>query len=216
MKLLSINIATPVSLSVKGKTVQTSIFKTPVAGPVALGLMDLVGNTQADLVNHGGADKAVYAFGANHYIYWQQWLNKAKSLNYGALGENLTLSELDENSLCIGDELSIGNTVLAVTQFRVPCFKLGLKFERLDMPAAFIQYAHTGAYFKVLQTGTIESNSEVSISHRNSEQVALKPLFEAWFKPKTHGNTALIERALKIDNLSAQWRERFSARLSRL
>lgn len=214
MRLLSINVGTPQALNHNGKTVQSSIVKTPITGSALLGYDNIVGNNQADLIHHGGPDRAVYAYGLNHYAHWQQWLGASNRLTYGSLGENLSFSNLNESTLCIGDELTIGEAVLAVSQFRVPCFKLGAKFERQDMPAAFTQYAHTGAYFKVLKAGPLEAGSAITVSHKNSNGVALKSLFEAWFKPKTHANNALLKRALKVDHLSSEWRAKIASRLA--
>ncbi len=214
MKLISVNVSQPKAIIFKGKAVETSIFKEPIKTPINVSRENIAGNLQADLKNHGGPDKAVYAYGLNHYPYWKNYINTNTELTYGSLGETLSFDILDENHLCIGDQIQIDNVILAVTQFRVPCFKLAAKFNKPEIVAQFIEYAHTGAYFKVLQEGSINTHSEIKVIQQDPFKVPLKDLFEACFKPKTHQNRALLERASQIEHLSDEWRTKILRKIN--
>jgi len=129
MRIVSVNVGMPREVAWKGMTARTGIFKEPVDGPVMIDKLNLAGDSQADLTVHGGEEKAVYAYPAEHYEYWRHELPDV-SLSWGMFGENLTTEGLSEDTLCVGDRLSIGSTVLQVTQPRVPCYKLALRFDR--------------------------------------------------------------------------------------
>ena len=137
MKVVSVNVGLPREVVWKGMTVQTAIFKEPLAGAVAIRELNLAGDQQADLSVHGGSEKAVYAYPAEHYEYWRKQLSD-DSLSWGAFGENLTTEGLWEESLCIGDLLMVGSAVLQITQPRMPCYKLELRFNRDDMIKCFL------------------------------------------------------------------------------
>src|SRR5215469_13114245 len=132
MKIVSVNAGMPREILWKGMTVQTAIFKEPVQGPVMIDKLNLAGDRQADLTVHGGEEKAVYAYPVEHYAYWRQELPDV-SFSWGMFGENLTTEGVREDSLCIGDRLKIGSAVLMVTQPRIPCYKLALRFDFDDM-----------------------------------------------------------------------------------
>ena len=118
MKVVSVNAGMHREILWKGMTVQTAIFKEPVQGPVMIGKLNLAGDRQADLTVHGGEEKAVYAYPAEHYAYWRQELPDVP-FPWGIFGENLTTKGVREDSLCIGDRLRIGSAVLMVTQPRI-------------------------------------------------------------------------------------------------
>ena len=150
MILTSVNVGQPAEVAYGNTKVMTGIFKQPIAGAVAVRKLNLDGDGQADLVNHGGEWKAVYAYALEHYGYWEQALGRS-SLPYGQFGENLTIAGLDEASLCVGDRLAIGNAVFSITQPRVPCFKLGIRMGDKQMPRMFAESgarASTCAYWR--------------------------------------------------------------------
>ena len=128
MRIVSVNVGMPREVAWKGMTARPGMFKEPVDGPVMIDKLNLAGDSQADLTAHGGEEKAVYAYPAEHYEYWQQELPDV-SLSWGMFGENLTTEGLSEDTLCVGDRLSIGTAVLQVTQPRVPCYKATRIFE---------------------------------------------------------------------------------------
>ena len=136
MRIVSVIVGMPREVVWKNQTVQTAIFKEPVDGPVTISQLNLAGDRQADLTVHGGPEKAVYAYPAEHYDYWRQEL-PGVSFPWGKFGENLTTEGPSEDTICIGDRLRIGSAVLTVTQPRLPCYKLAIRFERDDMIQRF-------------------------------------------------------------------------------
>ena len=212
MKLLSVNVSQPVEIEYNNAHILTSIFKKPVEGEITVSRFNLAGDQQVDLENHGGGHKAVYAFSAEQYDYWRKQLDRPE-LHFGQFGENLTISELDESILCIGDQLKVGDCILEVTQPRVPCFKLGIAFALTTMPKLFLQHGHTGIYFKVLQTGSIKTGNTVERIYQHPKKLAVKTLFKAYFDPDFIGAYRVMQIASEIDELSQEWREKVLARL---
>jgi MOSC domain-containing protein YiiM len=144
----------------KGEAVSTGIFKDPVAGDVPVGTLNLAGDRQADLVVHGGPQKAVYGYPSEHYEYWRNEL-PGVPLTWGYFGENLTTTGLAESTLHIGDQLKIGTATLMVTQPRLPCFKLALRFDRDDIIKRFLLSRRSGFYFSVIEEGTVSATSPI-------------------------------------------------------
>jgi MOSC domain-containing protein YiiM len=214
MKILSINTSTPIELIHEGKTVRTSIFKHPVKGPVYVSKFNVEGDEQADRDNHGGEFKAVYAYSYDHYSYWSKILGR-NDLEYGHFGETLTVSGLDESEVCIGDQLQVGEVKFAVTQPRVPCSKLGIRFEDNEMPKKFLQSALTGCYFRVLKEGYIQVGDDIAmISHKNS-RISIKDLFKAVYLDKGEVVVEILQKSLQMNDLSPSWRKQIKKRLAK-
>ena len=214
MKIISVNVSLPIEVEHRRKVVETGIFKKSVPGSVRVDRLNLVGDRQADLVNHGGEDKAVYAYSLDHYAYWQDLLNR-DSMPYGQFGENLTVAGLDESKSYIGDHLQIGSTLMAITQPRLPCFKLGIRMENKEMPKLFSKSARTGFYLKVLTEGTVEAEDTIEIVQRGNGAISVKRLFEALFHPRTHNAVDVLDQALDVPELSQEWRKQIKDRLKR-
>lgn len=214
MEVISVNVSTPVEVKYQGKTITTGIFKKPVEGPVSIIKHNFVGDGQADLINHGGTDKAVYAFSSDHYPYWREVLN-SPNLTPGTFGENLTISKLNESELHIGDQLSIGGCLLEVSQPRVPCFKLGIAVNSKTMPKLFTQNFETGVYFRVLQEGAIKAGDQVSVTRQDSSKISIKVLFQAYFDKTFKGSTQIFEQALLVPALADEWRNHLATRLAK-
>jgi MOSC domain-containing protein YiiM len=183
--------------------VQTGIFKEPVAGPVMIGRLNLAGDKQADLTVHGGADKAVYAYPAEHYGYWRQQL-PAMPLAWGKFGENLTTEGLTEDTLCIGDRLQVGSAVLMVTQPRMPCYKLALAFGRDDVIQRFVQSGRSGFYFSVVEEGEVEAGSEVRILSRDPNRIAVSDISRIYLGQSNEPD--LLQRAVAVSALPENWK----------
>ena len=130
MKVLSVNVGLPRIVEYRGEPVVTGIFKSPIAGPVNVGELNLEGDRQADLRVHGGPLKSVYVYPSEHYKYWREQLPGAE-LNLGVFGENLTTEGIVETDVRRGDRLTIGTAVFEVTIPRYPCYKLGIRFEHI-------------------------------------------------------------------------------------
>jgi MOSC domain-containing protein YiiM len=169
--ILAIHVGRPTELQFHGRSVLSAIDKRPVTGPVMVRRLNLEGDQQADLKVHGGPDKAVYCYPSEHYAVWSGELGRP--LGFGSFGENLTLAGLREDALHIGDRLSIGDVVLQVTQPRLPCFKLGIRFGDQRFVGRFLQSRRSGFYCRVLQEGMIEPGQSITIVERAESNLTI-------------------------------------------
>jgi MOSC domain-containing protein YiiM len=178
MKLISISVGRPREVQWQGETVQTSIFKTPVAGRVQVGRFNIQGDEQSDLEVHGGAEKAVYAYPAEHYDYWREQLPGVE-LPWGAFGENLTIEGLLETGAHIGDRLRAGTAEFVVTEPRMPCYKLALRFGRPDMVKRFMKSGRTGFYLGVLKEGEIGAGDALELVEADQHRISIAAMVAA-------------------------------------
>ncbi len=211
-QVVSVNVGLPRSVVWKGRTVGTGIFKEPVAGRVAIRRLNLDGDRQADLTVHGGPEKAVYAYPAEHYSFWQEQFPQM-DLPWGMFGENLTIEGLDE-SIHIGDHFQVGTAHLMVTQPRMPCYKLGIKFRRDDILKRFLRSGLTGFYFAVLKEGEVAAGDSIRLLHRDEHQVQVADITRLYRDDKH--NIDLLRRALAVEALAESWRDYFLERLMQL
>ena len=203
MKVISVNVGLPKEFVWKGMEVSTAIFKYPVTNPVAINQMNLSGDQQADLTVHGGFHKAVYAYPLEHYSYWRSEL-PGLDLSYGNFGENLTTQGLSEEAVCIGDRVRFGTTTLVVTQPRMPCYKLALRFDRDDMIKRFLKSRKSGFYFAVLEPGIVAPDSEISIVSRDPQRVSIADILELYLGRER--NLELAQRVQLLDALPNSWK----------
>jgi len=210
MKVISANVGLPREVIWKGITIQTRIFKDPVDGPVTIRKLNLAGDQQADLTVHGGAAKAVYAYPAEHYEYWRETLPDV-SFSWGKFGENLTTEGLTEDTLCIGDRLRVGSAVLMVTQPRMPCYKLGLRFERDDMIKRFLTSQRSGFYFSVIEEGEAQAGSKVEITSRDPHRVAVVEIVRLYLRQAQ--DQKLLHRAMNVSALPQNWKAELATRV---
>jgi MOSC domain-containing protein YiiM len=203
MKIVSVNVGLPREVVWKGITVQTAVFKEPVAGTVAIREWNLAGDQQADLTVHGGTEKAVYAYPTEHYEYWRRQLPNAV-LSWGAFGENLTTEGLGEDTLCIGDLLRVGSATLRVTQPRMPCYKLELRFSSDDMIKRFLVSGRSGFYFSVIEPGDVGARSKIEILDRDPEGVAVSDIVRLYLGQAR--DPELLLRAVNVASLPENWR----------
>jgi MOSC domain-containing protein YiiM len=172
MHIVSVNTGQPQEVHLRDRVVLTSIFKIPVEGRRAVRKHNIEGDRQSDLRVHGGPYKAVYAYPSEHYSYWREQLGGAE-LGWGAFGENLTLTALTEETIHIGDQYRVGSSVLEVTQPRMPCFKLNLRFQRSDMVRRFWQSGRSGIYFAVREEGELGTGDELDLLARERNSVSI-------------------------------------------
>ncbi|MFC5648475.1 MOSC domain-containing protein [Paenibacillus solisilvae] len=211
-KLLSLNIAKAVSVPYGSKVVETGIFKTSSGKPLRLTRTGLVGDQQADTVNHGGPDKAVCVYSADHFAYWEeQW---SKPVEAGAFGENFTISGLTEENIHIGDIIRIGEAVVQVSQPRQPCFKLGVKHQIPELSLQVQQSGYTGYYFRVLQEGIVQEGDELIVEKRHEKGISIAEANVLMYENKE--DRAGISRLLSVQELADSWQEHFSKRLDKL
>ena len=169
--ILAIHAGRPAELQFDGGSVLSGIYKQPVLRPVMVRRLNIDGDQQADLKVHGGPGKAVYCYPSEHYAVWSGEL--ARPLDFGFFGENLTLCGLREEALHIGDVLSIGEAVLQISQPRLPCFKLGIKFGDQRFVARFLRSGRCGFYCRVLKEGMIEPGQSVQIVERADSHLTI-------------------------------------------
>lgn len=212
MRLVSLQVGLPKAVTYQDKEIRTGINKAGVTTPLFLTETNFEGDGQADLVNHGGPDKAVNVYCAEHYPYWERELQRR--LANGAFGENVTLQHMTEETVCIGDVYRIGEAVVQVSQPRQPCYKLGGKHDVPDLPLKVQQTGYTGYYFRVLEPGLVPPQGDIRLEERHPAGVTVA--FANRVKYHDKRNREAIERLLGVAELSASWRAGFERRLAEL
>jgi MOSC domain-containing protein YiiM len=229
MRLVSVNTGMPCEVRWHGRIVTTGIFKEPVDGRVALRRLNLDGDRQADLTVHGGAHKAVYCYSLAHYEYWKKEFAAQKTgglaewagreLPMGMFGENFTIIDDGgkgslEESVHLGDRFSVGTAHVAVTQPRLPCYKLGVRFGSDDRVKRFLPSGRTGFYVTVLREGEVGAGDEMKLMEREANAVAVSEITRLYVA-KRFGEAEIraVRRALRVEELPESWKEYFRDRL---
>jgi len=213
MKLVSVNIGLPREVTWRGRPAATAIYKQPVQGPVALRKLNLDGDRQADLTVHGGEHKAVYCYPLAHYDYWRREL-PGQELPMGVFGENFTTDGLLEDSVHLGDRFSIGSAEVVVTQPRLPCFKLGVRFQSDRMVKRFFASRLTGFYLAVAREGEVAPGDEFKAIARDPNGVPVSEIIRLYAE-KTYGDSDVtsVRRVLRVAAVPENWKEYFRERL---
>ena len=211
MKVISVNLGLPRTVQWKGKAVSTAIFKTPVSDRITLRFLNLDGDRQADLSVHGGQNKAVYAYPAEHYAFWHHEFPDL-ALPWGMFGENLTTEGLREDTVQVGDRFRIGSAEAAVTAPRMPCFKLGLRFGRDDIVRRFLASGHTGFYFRVITEGEAQAGDPIVLVERAADSVTVSEITRLYALDK--GDLNGLRRITAVGALPGDWRDYFKERIS--
>jgi MOSC domain-containing protein YiiM len=216
MKLVSVNTGLPREVTWRHMTVTTGIFKEPVAGRIALRKLNLDGDRQTDLTVHGGEFKAVYCYPLAHYDYWKQEL-PGRDLPLAIFGENFTTEGLLEDSVHLGDQFSIGSAEVVVTQPRLPCYKLGIRFQADDMVKRFLASARTGFYLAVTREGEVGAADEIKLLARDPQAVPVSEITRLYLaKEFSSADVASLQRALQVAALPESWKEYFRERLDKM
>lgn len=216
MRLISVNCGLPREVTWHGRNVTTAICKQPVPERVALRKFNLDGDRQADLSVHGGEYKAVYCYPLVHYEYWKREL-PGRELPMGTFGENFTLEGLLEESVHLGDQFSVGSSEVVVTQPRLPCYKLGVRFETDDMVKRFFVSGRTGFYLAVSREGEVGAGDEIVGISREPNEVPVSEITRL-YAAKRYGDAdvAWVRRALRVAALPESWKEYFRQRLEKI
>jgi len=212
MHIVSVNVGLPREVDWQGEKVLTGIFKQPVAGRVPLRRLNLDGDGQADLTVHGGRDKAVYAYPVDHYPLWSEGLGR--ELSPGAFGENLTTQGLLEDQVHIGDEFRVGSSRLVVTQPRMPCYKLGIRFDNPAIIKAFLRSGRPGIYFAVREEGDVAAGDSIERLSTDPRRVTVTDMLALILNREAPADE--LRHILEIPALAAVWREGFAMRLQDL
>jgi len=213
MKLISLNVGRPRLVLRNGEPVSTGIFKDPIEERVMMRTLNLDGDRQADLTVHGGPSKAVYVYPAEHYEFWKNEFPEM-DLPWGMFGENFTTTGLLETEVNIGDKFRINGAEVMVTEPRMPCYKLGIRFGRTDIIKKFLQSERTGFYLSVLREGEVGPGDELALVERDAHDVRVVDITRLYAREKH--NTALLRRALEVEALPEGWRQYFQERLKKL
>jgi len=213
MKIISVQVGKPQLVIANETPVSTGIFKEPIAGRVMLRTLNLDGDRQADLSVHGGRYKAVYVYPSEHYPFWKDELPEME-LPWGVFGENLTTIGLLETEVHIGDRLRVGSAEVMVTQPRMPCYKLAIRFERNDIIKRFVASERTGFYLSVLKEGELAAGDEFELLERNTSSVRVVDVVRLYSSDKR--NLDLLQRAIATESLPDNWREHFRAQVKKL
>jgi MOSC domain-containing protein YiiM len=206
--VVSVNVGTPREVRIRDQSVITAIFKSPVEGRVALRRNNLEGDRQADLTVHGGPYKAVYAYPSEHYAYWAEQL-PGEALPCGMFGENLTTAGLLEESVRIGDRFRIGSAVLQVAQPRMPCYKLGIRFNRADMVKRFWLSGRSGIYFSVAEEGELGAGDAIEQVGSGPEPITLADVVRLFLGQEK--DQEKLRQAMRAP-LHGGWKEELDAR----
>jgi MOSC domain-containing protein YiiM len=215
MKLVSLNVGLPRDVLWHGQTVTTAIYKQPVEGRVRLRTLNLDGDRQADLTVHGGQHKAVYCYPIAHYEYWKKEL-PGRDLPLAIFGENFTIDGLLENSVHLGDQFLAGSAEVVVTQPRLPCYKLGIRFNSDDMVKRFLASGRSGFYLAVTREGEVGAGDEIKPIARDPNAVPVSEITRLYIAKRfSHEDVASLRRALLVAALPASWKDYFRDRLAK-
>ena len=177
MKVVSVNIGEKETINYKGKIIETGIFKKSVDHPIFLGEEDIENDAVIDRRYHGGIDQAVYAYSENHYQYWKE-LYPNLEWRFGMFGENLTISNLEETEIQIGNTYKLGEVIIEVTKPRQPCMKLGIVFGTQKILKQFWNSTKCGVYFKVLQIGKVLPDDKLILIKKNEGSPTISEVYE--------------------------------------
>lgn len=213
MQLLSVSVGRPQLIMRNDEPVSTAIFKKAVSTPIMLRTLNLDGDRQADLSVHGGPTKAVYVYPSEHYGYWRREFPDM-DLPWGMFGENFTTSGLLENEVCIGDEFRIGSAKVRITEPRMPCYKLGIRFGRTDIIKKFLVSLRSGFYLAVLQEGEVSVGDEFQLTAKSKSDVRVSDITRLYVGDRE--NVELLRRAIAVEALPDGWKTYFQDRLERL
>jgi len=209
-RLLSVNVGVPRDVTWNGKTVQTSVWKSPVTGRRMVRKLDIDGDAQADLAGHGGEHRAVFVYQMDSYHYWERFLGR-NDFTYGQFGENFTVEGLPDNEVCIGDRYRIGGAIFEVTQPRVTCYRVGIRMNEPRMAALLVEHHRPGFYFRVLREGEVGAGDDIVKIADGPEKIAVADVDALLYLPG-HSSEQL-QRALRIPALSKGWQSSFQAML---
>jgi MOSC domain-containing protein YiiM len=217
MKLVSVNVGLPRQVQWHDTPVLTGIFKKPVEGRVRLRRLNLDGDRQADLTVHGGAHKAVYCYPIEHYSYWRNEL-PGRDLPPASFGENFTTEGVPfESEVHLGDRFSVGSAEVIVSQPRLPCYKLGIRFGDDHMVKRFLDSGRTGFYVAVTREGEVGAGDHIELLGRDANEVSVSEITRLYVaKTYTKEDQDAVGRALQVASLPDSWKDWLRERLKKL
>jgi len=213
MKIVSVNVGTPRPVEWRGRKIMSGFFKQPVTGRVRLRRHNLDGDRQADVAVHGGPHKAVYVYPSEHYPFWRREL-ELEDLPWGSFGENLTTAGWWEDEVYVGDRFRIGTAEAVVTQPRLPCFKLAMRFDREDVVETFLHSERPGFYLGVVEEGELGAGDAMERIHEDENRVSVVDIARLYLDRHGESDPDLLRRAASVEAMPQSWREHFGKRLA--
>jgi MOSC domain-containing protein YiiM len=205
----------PVLALLAGKAVyfargeNSAIAKAPLDGPQHIGFLGLKGDEQADPRFHGGPDKALHHYPADHYARWATLAVDHPLLNApGAFGENISTHGLTEESVCIGDRFRLGTVLLEISQGRQPCWKQGQRMEWTTLPALMVRERRSGWYYRVLEEGEAQAGDFIALVERPLPDWSVRRVFSLLIAGEHKSDPAALETLATMEPLFSGWRER--------
>jgi MOSC domain-containing protein YiiM len=197
--VLSVNIGGVRKFDYNDRPAKSAIWKSPVAGRVAVRGVNLAGDDQADRKAHGGPDKVVYAYAIEDAQWWQQQIGR--SLEYGEFGENFTTEGIEVNDALVGERWQIGTTVLEVSEPRVPCWRLGVRMNDRMFPRRFTEALRPGAYLRLITEGSVGAGDDVRVVERPSHGLTVRDVFRIYTRDHDE-----VPRLLTVPQMSESWK----------
>ena len=204
--LLSVNVGLPQDIAWHGKTVRTGIYKKPVSEPRMVRRLNIDGDGQGDLEGHGGEQRAVLVYQQESIQYWRTMLGR-DDIDYGHFGENLTVTDLPDDQVCIGDRYRIGDAEFEVTQPRVTCYRLGMRLGTPTLPALLVAHHRPGFYLRVITEGVIRAGDPIVQTRRGPHQMSVAEIDALLYLP--HRDPQRLGYALDLPALSPGWQQSF-------
>ncbi|WP_372758048.1 MOSC domain-containing protein [Mariniflexile sp.] len=205
MQVIATNLAKPTTIIFAGQEETTGIYKTPTNQPIYLGKDIVKDDEVSDRENHSGEFKACYLFSANQYPYWKN-LYPNLNWNYGMFGENLTVSDLDETKIHIGDIYKLGSALVQITQPREPCYKFGVKFGTQKVLKQFVKHGFPGTYVRILEEGYVKTGDHFQLIEKAKNSLTTAQFFKLLFSENK--NQKHLKLALNIDALPQYKRDK--------
>jgi MOSC domain-containing protein YiiM len=214
MKIVSLNVGLPREVVWHGQPVTTGIFKSPTTARIRLRRLNLDGDRQADLTVHGGEHKAVYCYPAEHYDYWREKL-PGHDLPFGSFGENFTTSGLLETNVHIGDRFTINDAEVVVSQPRLPCYKLGVRFQSDEMVKKFLASRRIGFYLAVTREGDVAAGDEMIPVVQIASKISIADFLRLFLtKSFSDNDRASLEDLYDLPSVPNDWKHHFRERVA--
>ena len=204
--LLSVNVGMPKDVTWQGRTVHTGVWKYPVQGPAMVRRLNIDGDGQGDTEGHGGEQRAVLVYQIDSYRHWQRHFGR-DDLGYGQFGENLTVDGLPDDEVCIGDRYRIGEAEFEVTQPRVTCYRVGLRFGAPELAALLVSHHRPGFYMRVVHEGHIQAGDRIVRTATGPGALSVADTDALLYLPDR--DPAKLRLALRVPALSPGWQGSF-------
>lgn len=205
MKVVSLNVSKTIEVPWEGKMIQTGIYKKPVTRPLEIKGINVEGDDQGNRKTHGGIDRAVYAYPMEHYEYWRKQYPD-KELPFGMFGENLTTTGLFEDKVHVGDIFKIGTAEIMAVQPRMPCYRLGIRFDDQEVIEKYVATDYCGIFFRIVKEGIIKQDDEIILIKKDPESLSI---LEIYYLMQNKGDIETINKSLKLKHLPEVLKIRF-------